>query len=76
MEIGGRTFLVAPGGSGPSAATAHTLAREGANVVVADLKGAAEGENVRFVETDVTEGGASMAPSTARCGTSAGCTGP
>jgi NAD(P)-dependent dehydrogenase (short-subunit alcohol dehydrogenase family) len=75
MEIGGRSFLVAGGGSGPGAATAHTLAREGANVVVADLKGAAEGENVRFVETDVTDGGSVDAPSTPRCGTSAGCTG-
>ena len=57
MEVRGRTFLVAGGGSGLGAATAHSLAREGANVVVADLKGAAEGENVRFVETDVTDEG-------------------
>jgi NAD(P)-dependent dehydrogenase (short-subunit alcohol dehydrogenase family) len=31
------------------------LADEGANVVVADLKGEAAGENFRFVETDVTD---------------------
>ncbi len=55
MEVRGRTFLVAGGGSGLGAATAHALAREGANVVVADLKGEAEGESIRFVETDVTD---------------------
>jgi len=54
MEIEGRTFLVAGGGSGLGAATAEMLAGEGANVVVADLKGEATGGNVRFVETDVT----------------------
>jgi NAD(P)-dependent dehydrogenase (short-subunit alcohol dehydrogenase family) len=57
MEVRGRTFLVAGGGSGLGAATAQSLAREGANVVVADLKGEAEGENVRFVETEVTDEG-------------------
>jgi NAD(P)-dependent dehydrogenase (short-subunit alcohol dehydrogenase family) len=57
MEVRGRTFLVAGGGSGLGAATADSLAREGANVVVADLKGEAEGENIRFVETDVTDEG-------------------
>ncbi len=56
MEVRGRTFLVA-GGSGLGAATALSLAGEGANVVVADLKGEAEGENVRFVETEVTDEG-------------------
>jgi NAD(P)-dependent dehydrogenase (short-subunit alcohol dehydrogenase family) len=65
MEVRGRTFLVAGGGSGLGAATAHTLAREGANVVVADLKGAAEGENVRFVETDVPGGGRGVGPTAA-----------
>jgi NAD(P)-dependent dehydrogenase (short-subunit alcohol dehydrogenase family) len=55
MEIRGRTFLVTGGGSGLGTATANFLAREGANVVIADLKGEAEGENVRFVETDVTD---------------------
>lgn len=46
---------MAGGGSGLGAATTHSLARRGANVVVADLKGEAEGENVRFVETDVRD---------------------
>jgi NAD(P)-dependent dehydrogenase (short-subunit alcohol dehydrogenase family) len=54
MEIAGRTFLVAGGGSGLGAATAEMLTGEGANVVVADLKGEAAGDTVRFVETDVT----------------------
>jgi NAD(P)-dependent dehydrogenase (short-subunit alcohol dehydrogenase family) len=54
MEIAGRTFLVAGGGSGLGAATAEILTGEGANVVVADLKGEAAGDTVRFVETDVT----------------------
>ena len=55
MEIGGHTFLVAGGGSGLGAATAAMLAGEGAKVVVADLKGEAAGDSVRFVETDVTD---------------------
>jgi len=55
MEIEGRTFLVAGGGSGLGGATAEMLADEGANVVVADLKGETAGGNVRFVETDVTD---------------------
>jgi NAD(P)-dependent dehydrogenase (short-subunit alcohol dehydrogenase family) len=54
MEIAGRTFLVAGGGSGLGAATAEMLTGEGANVVVADLKGEAAGDTVRFVVTDVT----------------------
>jgi NAD(P)-dependent dehydrogenase (short-subunit alcohol dehydrogenase family) len=54
MEIAGRTFLVAGGGSGLGAATAEMLTGEGANVVVADLKGEAAGDTVRFVEMDVT----------------------
>jgi NAD(P)-dependent dehydrogenase (short-subunit alcohol dehydrogenase family) len=57
MKVRGRTFLVAGGGSGLGAATAQSLAGEGANVVVADLKGKAEGENVRFVDTEVTDEG-------------------
>jgi NAD(P)-dependent dehydrogenase (short-subunit alcohol dehydrogenase family) len=57
MEVRGRTFLVAGGGSGLGAATAQSLAGEGANVVVADLKGKAKGENVRFVDTEVTDEG-------------------
>jgi NAD(P)-dependent dehydrogenase (short-subunit alcohol dehydrogenase family) len=57
MEIEGRTFLVAGGGSGLGAATAGLLATGGGNVVVADLKGEAAGDNVSFVETDVTDEG-------------------
>jgi NAD(P)-dependent dehydrogenase (short-subunit alcohol dehydrogenase family) len=55
MEIERRTFLVAGGGSGLGAATAGMLAGEGANVVVADLRDEAAGDDVRFVETDVTD---------------------
>ena len=55
MELRGRTFLVAGGGSGLGAATARMLAGEGANVVVADLKGQAAGEKASFVETDVAD---------------------
>ena len=55
MEVRGRTFLIAGGGSGLGAATAHSLAERGVNVVVADLKGETEGANVRLVETDVTD---------------------
>ena len=56
MNIRGRTFLIAGGGSGLGAATALMLGGAGANVVVADLKGGAGG-NARFVETDVTNEG-------------------
>ena len=38
MEIEGRTFLVAGGGSGLGAATTEMLTNEGANAVVADLE--------------------------------------
>jgi NAD(P)-dependent dehydrogenase (short-subunit alcohol dehydrogenase family) len=55
MEIEGRTVLVAGGGSGLGAATTEMLTNEGANAVVADLRGEAAGDNVRFVETDVTD---------------------
>ncbi len=55
MNVEGRTFLVTGGASGLGAATARMLEGERANVVVADLKGEAAGENVRFVETDVTD---------------------
>jgi NAD(P)-dependent dehydrogenase (short-subunit alcohol dehydrogenase family) len=55
MQIEGHTFLVAGGGSGLGAATTRMLAGAGANVIVADLKGEATGENSRFVETDVTD---------------------
>jgi NAD(P)-dependent dehydrogenase (short-subunit alcohol dehydrogenase family) len=57
MEVRGHTFLVTGGGSGLGAATARLLERGGTNVVVADLKGEAEGDNARFVETDVTDEG-------------------
>ena len=55
MEIEGRTFLVTGGGSGLGAATTEMLTNEGANAVVADLRGEAADGNVRFVETDVTD---------------------
>ena len=55
MDIEGRTFLVAGGGSGLGAATTEMLTNEGANAVVADLRGEAADGNVRFVETDVTD---------------------
>ncbi len=54
METQGRTFLVTGGGSGLGAAVAANLAGGGANVVVADLEGE-ENENLRFIETDVTD---------------------
>jgi NAD(P)-dependent dehydrogenase (short-subunit alcohol dehydrogenase family) len=56
LDIRGRTFLIAGGGSGLGAATALMLGGAGANVVVADLKGGAGG-NARFVETDVRNEG-------------------
>jgi NAD(P)-dependent dehydrogenase (short-subunit alcohol dehydrogenase family) len=55
MEIEGRTFLVAGGGSGLGSATTEMLTNEGANAVVADLRGEAANGNVRFVETDVVD---------------------
>jgi NAD(P)-dependent dehydrogenase (short-subunit alcohol dehydrogenase family) len=57
MDVEGRTFLVTGGGSGLGTATARLLDKGGANVVVADLKGEATGDNSRFVETDVTAEG-------------------
>jgi NAD(P)-dependent dehydrogenase (short-subunit alcohol dehydrogenase family) len=57
MEVRGRTFLVAGGGSGLGAATARTLEEAGANVVVADLRGESARINARFVEADVTDEG-------------------
>ena len=57
MDLRGRTFLVTGGGSGLGAATARMLEGEGANVVVADLRGEAPGRDSRFVETDVTDEG-------------------
>lgn len=55
MEIKGRTFLVAGGGSGLGAATALMLENAGANVVIADLKRDEGVGDARFVETDVTD---------------------
>ena len=55
MRIEGHTFLVAGGGSGLGEATARMLAGFGASVIAADLKGEGLPENVRFVETDVTD---------------------
>ncbi|MGB3634045.1 MAG: 3-hydroxyacyl-CoA dehydrogenase [Rubrobacteraceae bacterium] len=55
MEIAGRTFLVTGGGSGLGAATARGLVNTGAKVLVADLRGEGSGDDVRFVETDVTD---------------------
>ncbi len=54
MEIRGRTFLVTGGGSGLGAAVARDLASGGASVISADLEGE-ESEDIRFVETDVTD---------------------
>jgi NAD(P)-dependent dehydrogenase (short-subunit alcohol dehydrogenase family) len=51
MQTEGHTFLITGGGSGLGAATARLLERNGANVVVADLRGGGS----RFVETDVTD---------------------
>ena len=54
MDIAGRTFLVTGGGSGLGLATARMLARAGAGVVTADLRGESE-PGIRFVEADVTD---------------------
>ncbi len=56
MQIKSHTFLVAGGGSGLGAATAHMLLENGANVVIADLKagGGALAANARFCAADVT----------------------
>jgi NAD(P)-dependent dehydrogenase (short-subunit alcohol dehydrogenase family) len=69
MQIRGRTFLVAGGGSGLGAATAKRLAGAGANVVVADLAGEEVRDNARFVETDVTDEGSVQAAMHAAAGT-------
>lgn len=45
------------GGSGLGGATARMLEGEGANVVVADLRGETPGRNARFVRSDVTDEG-------------------
>lgn len=54
MDIEGRTFLVAGGGSGLGAATARMLSEAGADVVVADLKREDPVPDARFVGVDVT----------------------
>ena len=54
MEIPGRAFLVAGGGSGLGAATARMLDEAGARVFVADLEERDPIPNARFVKTDVT----------------------
>jgi NAD(P)-dependent dehydrogenase (short-subunit alcohol dehydrogenase family) len=54
MQPRGHTFLVTGGGSGLGAAVTQNLVEAGAKVVIADLEGK-ESENVRFVETDVTD---------------------
>jgi NAD(P)-dependent dehydrogenase (short-subunit alcohol dehydrogenase family) len=62
MDTRNSTFIVTGGASGLGAATVHALARDGARVVIADLKdadGAALaselGDSARFVRTDVTD---------------------
>ncbi len=62
MRVEDSTFFVTGGGSGLAAATARSLAETGANVLIADLSEEAGegmapelGENVRFVQTDVTD---------------------
>lgn len=63
LEISGRTAIVTGGARGIGAAIAQRLVTEGANVVVADLKGAREqadvlvaaGGNAIASETDVTD---------------------
>lgn len=54
MNIEGRTFLVAGGGSGLGAATARMLSEAGADVVVADLRQEDPVPGARFVKADVT----------------------
>ncbi len=57
MRVEGKTFLVTGGGSGLGAATAKRLAEAGAkSIILADLAGGENaGENMTFVETDVTD---------------------
>jgi len=55
MQVSGSTFLVTGGGSGLGAAVVQMLSTTGANVIIADLKGEAAGDNTRFIETDVTD---------------------
>lgn len=55
MQIQDNAFLVTGGGSGLGAAVVQMLSEAGANVIIADLKGEAAGDNTRFIETDVTD---------------------
>ena len=60
MEIQGKTFLVAGGGSGLGAATARVLAENGGNVVIADIRretGEATANEIgaKFVEVNVAD---------------------
>ncbi len=61
MQIQNNTFLVAGGGSGLGAATAHMLVANGGKVVIADVNEVGEavaghlGPNARFLKTDVTD---------------------
>lgn len=62
MELAGRVFLVAGGGSGLGAATAALLASAGGRVLIADLNAAAGaatadslGAGARFAQADVTD---------------------
>jgi len=61
MRISGHAFLVTGGASGLGAATAEMLTKAGANVVIADLRGESSEENIRFVQTDVTDEGSVQA---------------
>jgi NAD(P)-dependent dehydrogenase (short-subunit alcohol dehydrogenase family) len=60
MQIEHHTFLVAGGGSGLGAATAHMLVAHGGNVVIADINKAGAlvaeklGAQTRYCEADVT----------------------
>ena len=62
MEIQGKTFIITGGGSGLGAASARMLAKNGGNVVLAEVnveageRTAAEiGDQAHFVKTDVTD---------------------
>ncbi len=61
MQIEGHAFLVAGGGSGLGAATAHKLVAEGGRVVIADVNDAGDwvarqfGDQARFIRADVTD---------------------
>jgi NAD(P)-dependent dehydrogenase (short-subunit alcohol dehydrogenase family) len=67
MKIENSIFLIAGGGSGLGAATAHMLVANGAKVVIADVNEAGEavasqlGPHARFLRTDVTDEGQTQA---------------